>query len=62
MSDKPYRLTTDARPAGESHAANEQIQVDDQMKTLVQRLGELVGRAIAEKQSSLKHGVDICVK
>jgi len=59
MSDKPYSLTSDSRKAGELHPSTDQRQVDDQMKGLVQRLGELVGRAIAEKQSRQKQGVNI---
>ena len=60
MSEKPSRPPLESRMAatGESHESHEQVKVDEQMKSIVKRLGELVGRAIAERQSTQDQGVD----
>jgi hypothetical protein len=36
-------------------AEHQQIQVDEQMKRLVERLGELIGRTIAERHTTRPH-------
>ncbi len=47
----PPPAPTNLVTVSESRVPEEEVKIDEQMKRLVERLGELIGRALAEKHS-----------
>jgi hypothetical protein len=48
---RPASVHTNLVVASESRLTEADVKIDPQMKRLIERLGELIGRALAEKQS-----------
>jgi hypothetical protein len=58
----PYNLVRQNRDAtgnSPSQSVDKHVQVDDRMNALIERLGDAVGRTLAEKELSQAHRWDI---
>jgi GH25 family lysozyme M1 (1,4-beta-N-acetylmuramidase) len=55
MSNAATQNNCNSRPNGEhtSSTSHHVVQMDEKMKRLIERLGELVGQAIAEKRDAI---------